>query len=146
MKYYSYPEFRHDVKTLIHSFGHYKPDALITITRGGLTLTHFLSQHFNIRTIFSINSISYDDTQHLEGVTIGAIPLLHDVKHVLIVDEIIDSGASMAKILEVLSFTYPDITFKSAVLFQKEGATVQADFYVHEALEWINFFWEEDSK
>lgn len=143
MLYYSYEMFREDMKRLIEKLD-YRPDAVLGITRGGLTMAHFLGIALDIREVYTINAISYFNKRQEGDIKIFNIPNLGDAKRVLIVDEIVDSGKSMQKIFEVLGEISPDVEFKSAVLFHKPTATYTPDFYVREASEWIEFFWEVD--
>lgn len=146
--YYSYDNFLNDCKILksqIDSSG-YKPDGILCIARGGMSLSHMLSLAWDIRNMYSINAISYSEkTQH--DLVLGHLPgFQSNIKEILILDEIVDSGNSLKTILDKLKTEYPNINFKSACIFQKFSAIVQADFYVREAKEWIDFYWEVDMK
>ncbi|MGD9595244.1 MAG: phosphoribosyltransferase, partial [Wolinella sp.] len=143
MLYYSYEMFRDDMKELVTRLD-YKPEAVLGITRGGLTMAHFLGIAMDMREVYTINAVSYFNKQQDEDIKIFNIPNLGDAKQVLIVDEIVDSGKSMRKILEVLTEINPDVEFKTAVLFHKPTAIYTPDFYIREATEWIEFFWEVD--
>ena len=143
MFYYSYELFREDMKELVKRLD-YTPDAVLGIARGGLTMAHFLGIALDMREVYAINAISYFNKQQDEDIKIFNIPNLGDARRVLIVDEIIDSGKSMKKILEVLTEINPDIEFKTAVLFHKPTAIYKPDYYIRSANEWIEFFWEVD--
>jgi xanthine phosphoribosyltransferase len=145
-KYYSYGEFIHDMVLLVKRFGRFNPDSIVAISRGGLTMGHFLAEYLNIRDFYIIKSISYDEDKHLEGIKISDIPHLMDKKNTLIVDEIVDSGQTLKKVIELLTLNYPDINFKSATIFQKDDAEYKADFSVASCEDWIEFFWEVDMK
>jgi len=107
-------------------------------------MAHFLGIAMDMREVYTINAVSYFNKQQDEDIKIFNIPNLGDAKQVLIVDEIVDSGKSMRKILEVLTEINPDVEFKTAVLFHKPTAIYTPDFYIREATEWIEFFWEVD--
>lgn len=143
MLYYGYEDFRDDMSYLISSLD-FTPDAIVGIARGGLTMAHFLSISLDMREVYSINAVSYRDKKQDDAIKIFNIPNLGSAKNVLIVDEIIDSGKSMHKILEVLGEINPDITFKTASLFYKPTAIYLPHYKVREAPEWIDFFWEVD--
>ncbi len=142
--YYSYEECLGDCRVLIPQIKEYKPDALIAIARGGLTLGHLLSEALETREIYSLNSIHYDGTKKLETFDIFNIPELSRVHKVVLVEDIIDSGESMVEILKILEAKYPHCEFKTATIFYKPTALVQPDFTVKEAKNWIEFFWEVD--
>ena len=143
--YYPYEEFLADTKSLIQKID-WEFDTIITIARGGLTLAHLLGEYYNIREVYSINTIGYDDTVKLESVKVFNIPELGEAKNVLVVDDIVDSGDTMVEVLKVLRHRYPAVTFKVASLFYKKSAKIAPNWSVREADRWIEFFWSVDLK
>ncbi|MDU7693226.1 MAG: phosphoribosyltransferase family protein [Helicobacter sp.] len=145
--YYDYPSFLADIKDLKKQIeaSIKVPDALISITRGGMTMTHFLSLAWNIRAVYGINAISYSDKNVQSNLIIDNVPNIkpHE-KHILIVDEIVDSGKSLQAVLDKMKGTFPEHTFYTCVIFQKQSAPIKANFYLKEPSEWIDFFWEVD--
>ncbi|AXK49104.1 nicotinate phosphoribosyltransferase [Aliarcobacter trophiarum LMG 25534] len=142
--YYSYEMCKNDTLKLLYLVKDFKADALLSIARGGLTLSHLMAQALNKRELFTINSISYDRKNQKESVEIFNIPDLSSYKRVLIIDDIVDSGKTMKTILEILNNKFPNTKFKLATLFYKPTALVKPDFYVKETDIWIEFFWEVD--
>lgn len=143
-QYYSYNEFLVDAKKIASMSNNFDADAILAVARGGVTLGHFLASIQNNRNLFTINSISYDNEQQLSSIEIFNIPDLARYKKVLIVDDIVDSGNTLKVILDLLEKKFPNIEFKIASLFYKKTACIKADFSVHEATKWIDFFWEAD--
>jgi xanthine phosphoribosyltransferase len=141
---YDYEKFVGELDYLIKKIIPYKPDIILSVARGGVTLGHFISVKMGIRELYSLNSIHYDDKRKLNKVLLTNIPKLGAKKNVLIVDDIIDSGESMVEILKVLNDKYPNNSYKVATIFYKKDALIQPDFRLHEAKEWIEFFWEVD--
>jgi len=141
--YYRYDEFLHDSHELIEKID-WEFDTIIGIARGGLTLSHLLGEYYNIRQVYTINTIGYDDTQKLESTQLFNIPNLKEAHNILIVDDIVDSGDTLELVLGTLERQYPMATFKSASLFYKPTATIQPNWYLKEATEWIDFFWSVD--
>jgi len=141
--YYAYSEYLSDCKELTKLIPH-DFDAIIAIARGGLTIAHMLGEHYDIREVYAINTIGYDDDRKREKTEIFNIPDIRNAGHVLIVDDIVDSGDTMKLVLETMSARYPHCTFKTASLFYKETAVMKPDWYVHIAERWIDFFWSED--
>lgn len=119
-------------------------DAILGIARGGLTLSHFMSQALSQRNVFTLNTISYDGRIQKDNVEVFNIPSLEKFRKVLIVDDIIDSGKTIEKVMTLLKNSYPNIEFKVASLFYKEDALVRPDFTINKADKWIDFFWEVD--
>ncbi len=144
MRYYAYDEFVHDTKKLLELSKAYKADTLLAIARGGLTLGHAYAIATDNRRIFSINSVLYEKDQKGSECQIFNLPDLKEAKKVLILDDIVDSGETIRAILSLLQKCFPQLEFKVATLFYKPTALMQPDFAVHEANEWIEFFWEKD--
>jgi xanthine phosphoribosyltransferase len=143
--YYAYEEFREDLKTLIEKID--QPfDAILGIARGGLSMAQMLGEYYDLREVYAINTIGYEDTQKLQGVEVFNIPDLKSAKEVLIVDDIVDSGDTLVEVLKVLNEKYPSVTFLSASLFYKKTACMKPTWYVKEPKGWIEFFWSEDLK
>jgi len=144
MKYYAYEEFVKDTKKLIELSSNYQADTLLAIARGGLTLGHAYACAVDNRRLFCINSILYEKDQKADACEIFNIPELKEAKKVLLLDDIVDSGQTIKEVLNLLKGCFPEVEFKIASLFYKPTAVIEADFYVHEAKEWIEFFWEVD--
>ena len=142
--YYSYEMLKNDTFELLNLCKNFKEDAILGVSRGGLTLSHLMSQALNQRNLFIINAISYNKKEQKDIVEIFNIPNLSGFNKVLIVDDIIDSGKTIKEILALLSTTYPNIEFKIATLFYKQDALIKPDFSVNKTDIWIEFFWEVD--
>ena len=142
MRYYSYEEFKIDVNTLAKEIKPYAPDVILAVARGGMTLGHFLAEALELRDLYSINSVHYEETHKLDTINIFNVPDLSKAKRVVIVDDIIDSGETMIEIERVLTAKYPDVEFKIASVFYKEKALLRPDFAARETTEWIEFFWD----
>lgn len=144
--YYSYEIFKEDAQKLLDMCRTFEADTFLSIARGGLTLSHFLAQAMEQRNLLVLNSISYDKNIQNEEQKIFNIPDLSKSTKVLLIDDMVDSGKTMKKILELLKETYPKVEFKLATLFYKDKALIKPDFYVRKADSWIDFFWEVDIK
>ena len=142
-RYYPYEDFLADTKDLTEKID-WKFDSIIAIARGGLSLGHLLGEHFDLREVYSINTIGYEDTVKLESVKVFNIPALSEAKNVLIVDDIVDSGDTLIEVLKVLHKAYPTVNFKTASLFYKKSARIAPDWHVQETDQWIEFFWSVD--
>ena len=141
--YYPYQEFKEDLKTLIQKID--QPfDAILGIARGGLSMAQMLGEYYDLREVYTINTIGYEDTQKLQSVEVFNIPDLKSSKQVLIVDDIVDSGDTLVEVLKILKEKYPNVTFLTGSLFYKKTAKITPTWYVKEAKGWIEFFWSED--
>lgn len=144
MIYYDYKRFCADVQLLSEECSSFQADTIIAIARGGMTLSHALSMSLNIRNLQSIRVESYDGETQRENITILGQCDLDTFKRVLVVDDIVDSGQTLATLMPFLRSQNPECEFKIATLFTKQTALVQPDFFLHEATDWIDFFWERD--
>ncbi|MBU1667738.1 phosphoribosyltransferase [bacterium] len=143
--YYSYYEFRIDLKKLTKKIDQ-DFDAIVAVARGGLSMALMLGEYYDIREVYAINTIGYEDTQKLDKVNVFNIPNLQNAKKVLIVDDIVDSGDTLVEVLNVLKKQYDATTFYSASIFYKPSASIEPTWWVKEATGWIEFFWSEDLK
>lgn len=144
MKYYSYDNFKNDTNSLIAQVKSHKFDAIVAIARGGLTISHAMAEGLNIRDVQSIRTELYDKTIKRETISIFGTCQFEDVKRVLVVDDIADSGETLIAVMQHLKSEFQNIEFKSATLFYKKTSVYEPDFWVKEAKQWIEFFWEKD--
>ncbi len=142
--YYGYDVFLQDIKSLAATLKPFAPEAIVAVARGGVCAGQFLSEALDIRQLLCINSVHYEADTKLDTIKVYNYPDLTNMKRVVIVDDIVDSGDTMKKILGELQTRYPGVEFKVAALFQKKSAAFMADFWVKEASAWIDFFWEVD--
>jgi xanthine phosphoribosyltransferase len=141
-EFYSFKEFQKDIDILSSAIKKYNPDCLVAIARGGLTLSHFLGEKLNMRSVYTINSIHYDGEKKLDTFEIKNIPDLNNHKKIVLVDDISDSGETLKEIIDILKIEYPKIEIKVATVFYKPTSLVIPDFKVRIADKWIVFFWE----
>ena len=144
MIYYSYENFKTDIHLLAGKCEVFKPDILVAVARGGLTVSHALSMALNIRNVQSIRCESYDDDVQRESLWISGECDFTQSSRVLIVDDIVDSGKTLQTLIPALQKRYPTILFATASLFTKPTALIQPTYSLHEAHDWIDFFWERD--
>jgi xanthine phosphoribosyltransferase len=144
MKYfYKYEEFYNDMQILSKKIADYKPDVILPLARGGLSMGHFLAEMLDIRDVSVINSIHYDKDKKLNSLEIFNIPDLTKYKKAIIVDDISDSGDTLKAVISKLNTLYPHLEIKSATIFYKLTSKVIPDFKLKKADKWIVFFWEK---
>ena len=143
--YYSYEDYKQDLKTLISKID--QPfDAILGIARGGLSVAQMLGEYYDLRQVYAINTIGYDDTEKKASIEVFNVPDLRAAKKVLVVDDIVDSGDTLVEVLAHLQARYPQIEYKTASLFYKKSAKIAPTWYAKEADTWIDFFWSADLK
>ena len=141
--YYPYNEFRDDLRSLTQKIDQ-SFDTILGIARGGLSMAQLLGEYYDIREVYAINTIGYDDIKKNDSVEVFNIPDLKLATKVLIVDDIVDSGDTLVEVLDVLNKQYPNITFHTAALFYKKTAKIAPTWHVKEPKGWIDFFWSVD--
>lgn len=142
-QYYAYSELLVDSKKLINRLDE-RYDAILAVARGGMTFAHLLSEGLDIRDVNIVKVASYDDTVQRNSVTISDLPQLDENKRYLIIEDIVDSGKSMKALSFDLQKHYPNLNYDVAALFYKQTACYTPKYYLHEANDWIEFFWEAD--
>ena len=144
-QYYSYTAFSKDVRALVREVKPFEADAIVAIARGGLTLSHSMAEGLNIRNVQSIRTELYDGACKRSDLTLfGECVFEEKIRKVLVVDDIADSGETLAFIMEHLKRSFPLIEFKSCTLFYKKTSIYEPDVWINEANAWIEFFWEKD--
>ena len=117
-------------------------DAIVTISRGGLVPARIVSDVLGIEEMYVIRSRFwgiagkvFDEPQ----VSIHE-PLDVDGKDVLVVDEVVDTGLTMSKVMKLIKgMGARDV--KSAVLHYKLTSSLKPDYYVEVVREWVWIFY-----
>ena len=143
--YYTYEEFIKDLETIEKEVKNYTPDTLLAIARGGMSLVHFLAERLNIRDVYALNAISYENEKKLGKPKIFNIPKIN-TKKALLVDDISDSGETLYNTLKILKNKYPNTEFKTLTLFYKEKTKLIPDITLKKTDKWIVFFWDNEGQ
>ena len=144
--YYKYDEFMNDLEVLEPQIKEYNPDTLLAIARGGMTIGHFLAERLDMREIYSLNAISYENEKKLGKPKIFNIPYLKNKKRVLLLDDISDSGETLEEVLKTLKSLYPEVEFKTLTIFYKDHTKVMPDIFSKKTDKWIVFFWDKEGQ
>jgi len=142
--FYSFEEFQTDINYLAKEIKKYNPDCLVAIARGGLTLSHFLGELLNIRDVFTINSIHYENEKKLDSFIIKNIPDLSNQHKIILLDDISDTGETLNEIINILNKKFPHLNIITATIFYKKNSIIIPDIKIKEAESWITFFWEKN--
>lgn len=114
---------------------------IVAISRGGLTLGHLLSDLLRIP-IATIAIQSYTDIQKQGKIVITEklqTPITGE--HVLLVDDVADSGKTLKRAISYLKeFNPKKIT--TVTMFYKPRSVVRPDVYCDETTKWILFPYE----
>lgn len=109
-----------------------------------MTLSHALSEGLGLRNVQSLRTELYDNEEKREEITLFGSCELEGVQRVLVVDDIADSGDTLKAVMCYLEEKFPQSTFHAATLFYKKTSVYEPHYWVNEANEWIDFFWERD--
>lgn len=117
-------------------------DLIIGIARGGIPLAMVLSDEFGVR-IDVINVKSYEGiAQRGEPRIVSPVTEKVSGKSVLVVDDLVDEGATMQTVLKHLRKEGARV-LKTAVLFKKPWSKFEPDFFLETLDDWVVFPWEK---
>lgn len=118
-----------------------KPQEIVAISRGGLTIGHILSDMLRLP-IWTISIQSYSDLQNQGEIKIlGKLQTSIKNKHVLLVDDVSDTGKTFVRAMEYLNgFKPTNITTCAA--YYKPHSVYKPDVYAAETDKWILFPYE----
>lgn len=128
--YASYNDLVEQLAITIDDSG-YQFDTVLALARGGVPLGDAFSRIFNKPlAILAASSYELGDT-HSDDVDIAdhitcAKPI---GKTILVVDDMVDSGKTVRKVVRMLQQRYPDATIKVAVLWWKDHSVIKPEFY-----------------
>lgn len=124
----------------------FDPEIIIAVARGGLLPAGALSYALGIKLSDAINVEFYTDVHATLPDPILLAPLLDaesiQGKRLLVVDDVADSGRTLALVLELLENMGAQA--RSAVLYAKPTSTVDPDYVWRRSAEWIVFPWSAE--
>lgn len=136
----SWDQFHRDARALAWRLSGAGPfDAIVAITRGGLVAAAVVARELGIRVIDTVCVSSYDhQSQGVPRVLKGVSPEIVRGKKILIVDDLVDTGAT-AKIVRELC---PGAHF--ATVYAKPMGKSLVDTFITEVSQdtWIFFPWD----
>lgn len=120
---------------------HAEVNQIVSISRGGLTLGHILSDLLRIP-VATFTIQSYTEIQS-QGELIISEPLKTRIagKHVILVDDVADSGKTLIRATKYLSRFKP-ASVRVVTLFYKPHSVFRPDFFAESTTSWIVFPYE----
>lgn len=116
-------------------------DLIIGIARGGIPVAMVVSDHLNVKldiiNVKSYNGIAERSPPRILTTLTEAVK----GKNVLLVDDLVDQGDTMATVSEYLRGQAPGV-LKTAVLFKKPWSATDPDYFLEVVDKWIVFPWE----
>lgn len=122
-----------------------RPDLLVGILRGGMTVAHLLSDVLEYDEIYPIGCSSYVDVRKKRELRVYSPLMLKDLsgKRVLVVDDVADSGGTLREIVRREVVPKNPLEVKTATLHIKPWSTFKPDYYVEVTDAWIVYPWEK---
>lgn len=124
----------------------FRPDVVIAIARGGLLLAGAVAYALGTKSCGSINVEFYTGVDERLPEPVLHPPMLDapalDGKRVLLVDDVSDSGRTLAKVVGLLGEAGAEV--RSATLYVKPRTVLVPDFAFRETSDWIVFPWSAE--
>ncbi len=121
----------------------WRPDLVIAVARGGLTLAGALSYALGVKNCGAINVEFYTGVDARLEVPVVLPPTLDLVDvaglNVLVVDDVADTGHTLRLVREVLAQHVASA--RTAVLYHKTHSAIVPDYAWKRTDAWINFPW-----
>ena len=140
----SWDQFHRDARALAWRLASTGPfDAIVAITRGGLVPAAIVARELEIRVIETVCIASYHDYKIQGGLKVlktiaPAVSSLNEGAKILIVDDLVDTGATAKVVREML----PRAHF--ATVYAKPLGRPMVDTFITEVSQdtWIYFPWD----
>ena len=121
----------------------YRPDLVIAIARGGLLLAGALAYALGTKSCGSLNVEFYTGVDERLPEPVLLPPMLDAPalagRRVLLVDDVSDSGRTLAMVVELLSGMSAEV--RSVTLYTKPRTILEPDYAWRETDRWIDFPW-----
>ena len=131
-----------ELASAIHADG-YRPDVILAIARGGLIVAASLGYALGVKNTFTMNVEFYTgvDERLPVPMILPPAPDLLDLEdaHILVADDVADTGATLALVQEFCAAKVAEIRF--ATLYEKPHSTVKCDYVWKHTDRWIDFPW-----
>ena len=132
---------RHLARDVVHS--DFNPEVVIAIARGGLLLAGAIAYALDVKSCGALNVEFYSGVNERLPAPIMLPPMLDEPslagKRVLLVDDVSDSGRTLAMVVELLRAAGADV--RSVCLYSKPGTALEPDFTWRRTSRWIAFPW-----
>lgn len=121
----------------------YIPDVVVAIARGGLLLSGSIAYALGVKSCGAVNAEFYTGIGTRLPEPIMLPPLLDEAsivgKKVLLVDDVSDSGRTLAMVVQLLELTGAEV--RTVVLYTKPGTVYEPTYTWRRTPLWITFPW-----
>lgn len=122
----------------------FEPDLIIAITRGGYPPARVLADYFGICDLLSLKVEHYRGPEKTRTAVVPyPFPARLEGRRVLVVDDVSDSGDSLAAALDHLGEKGTPEVLRTAVLHHKQTSALTPDYYARRVRKWrwITYPW-----
>jgi len=122
----------------------FRPDLIVAITRGGYPPARVLADYFDIADLLSLKVEHYRGPDKMPSAAVPyPFPTSLEGRRVLVVDDVSDSGDSLAVALQHLGEKGEPEALRTAVLHHKQTSAMNPDYYAQRVLKWrwITYPW-----
>jgi hypoxanthine phosphoribosyltransferase len=121
----------------------FRPDVVLAIARGGLTVAGALAYALSVKNCFAMNVEFYTGVDERIDVPVMLPPMLDLVDiaglNVLVADDVADTGMTLQLVHSVIEKHVGEA--RCAVLYQKSRSVIDCEYVFHRTDRWINFPW-----
>lgn len=121
----------------------FEPEIVVAIARGGLLLAGGIAYALGIKSCGAVNAEFYTGVGTRLPEPIMLPPLLDEAsiegKRVLLVDDVSDSGRTLAMVVQLLEVAGADV--RTVCLYSKPGTVYEPTYTWRVTDRWINFPW-----
>ncbi|MET0991383.1 MAG: phosphoribosyltransferase [Microbacteriaceae bacterium] len=126
----------------IHGSG-FVPDVVVAIARGGLLLAGSVAYALDVKSCGALNAEFYTGVDARLDEPVILAPYLDEVslngKRVLLVDDVSDSGRTLAMVLDLIRLAGADV--RTVCLYSKPQTVLEPDYVWRKTSKWIAFPW-----
>jgi len=126
----------------IHGSG-FVPDVVVAIARGGLLLAGSVAYALDVKSCGALNAEFYTGVDARLDEPVILAPYLDEVslagKKVLLVDDVSDSGRTLAMVLDLIHLAGADV--RTVCLYSKPQTVLEPDYVWRKTSKWIAFPW-----
>ncbi|MDQ4500828.1 phosphoribosyltransferase [Sinomonas sp. ASV322] len=121
----------------------FEPDVVVAIARGGLLLAGAVAYALGTKSCGALNVEFYTGIDERLPEPVVLPPLLDEAsvhaKRVLLVDDVSDSGRTLAKVVDLITAWGADV--RTVCLYSKPRTILEPDFVWRRTDRWITFPW-----
>ncbi len=140
--WHEFGEASRELAAQVHESG-FVPDMVVAIARGGLLLAGSVAYALDVKSCGAINVEFYTGVELRLDEPVLLSPMLDTPsvagQRVLLVDDVSDSGRTLAMVLELLLSAQADV--RSLCLYSKPETLLEPDYVWRKTSKWIAFPW-----